>query len=344
MKNQSIARLRGGVRGLLSLIAALTLAFVLVGVLHLYAGDEAEVELKGTVFSRPDEAAGYGQWLVRGVVQDETTPRVYTVTVDADTKFGHGLPRIGDSVKVKGELSGPDEIYAQEVEREDDAGTIGEYENKGQVLERPASADGVGLWQLGVDSGAPLTVTADAQTRFSRGVPAVGQWVEVKGRLQSDGSVLAERMRVDDFEADELIVRLLPGVSPTALTARHPLTLVQSILISANIHLFASPAGEEVEDELVQKINTQDTDIVAWAEVNYAGGIPEGNPYDIWEWGGQEASGYVNQFAFDQIHLTSAAITVTGDGLVVAVIDSGVSLSHPALLDHLLAGVGPGGQ
>ncbi|MBI3958626.1 MAG: S8 family serine peptidase [Chloroflexi bacterium] len=89
---------------------------------------------------------------------------------------------------------------------------------------------------------------------------------------------------------------------------------------------------------MVQQINTQDPDIVAWAEVNYAGGIPEGNPYDIWEWGGQEESGYVNQFAFDQIRLTSAAITVTGSGLIVAVIDSGVSLSHPALRGHLLAG------
>jgi len=337
-KAKFLAQLRMGIRGAVSLIVALALAFVLVGVLQLSADDGSDVELQGVILNRPPGANGYGLWLVRGTVQEETAAQVYTVTVEASTQFKHGLPRIGERVKIKGALNGPGQIYAQEVEREDDGGNIGEYENKGQVLERPASADGRGLWQLRIDSGVPLTVTADAQTRFARGIPAVGQWVEVKGRLQSDGSVLAGQMRVDDFRADELIVRLRPGVSPTELTARHPLTLAQSILASANIHLFASAPGEELEEDILQKIITQDSNIVAWAELNYAGGIPEGNPYDIWEWGGQEASGYVNQFAFEQIHLTSAAITVTGAGLIVAVIDSGVSLSHPALFGHLLAG------
>jgi hypothetical protein len=129
------------------------------------------------------------------------------------------------------------------------------------VVARPAGADGIGTWQLSIDSGAPLTVTATAQTRFPTGIPAVGEWVEVRGALQSDGSVLAERIRLDDFEADQLIVRLRPGVSPADLTARHPLTLVQSILLSANIHLFASAAGEEVEGDLVQQISARRTGI-----------------------------------------------------------------------------------
>ena len=337
-KSELLTWLPAGIRGTISLIIALSLAFVLVGVLHLYAEDGSEVELQGVVLNRPPGVGGFGLWRVRGTLKDESAPHVYTVTVDAGTTFGHGLPRIGDRVKVKGQLNSPLEIYALQVDREDGGGNIGEYENKGQVLERPANADGIGLWLLRIDSGAPLTITADALTRFARGIPAAGQWVEVKGRLQSDGSVLAELMRVDDFRADELIVRLRPGVPPAALVSRHSLTLTRSILASANIHLFVSASGQEMEEEILQEIKTEDADIVAWAELNYAGGIPEGNPYDIWEWGGQEASGYVNQYAFDQIHLTSTSITVTGAGLIVAVLDSGVSLSHPALNGHLLAG------
>lgn len=339
MKNQSRSFFR---RWFLALAAALTLVVVLMGGLHASASNgadgETEVELRGVVLRHPADPAGHGQWLVRGATQEGVDPQVYTVTVDTGTQFDHGLPRVGDRVKIKGETTGAQTIHAQEVDREDDQGNSGAYETKGRVVLRPAGANGIGDWQIAIDSAAPLTVTATAQTRFPTGVPALNEWVEVRGALQSDGSALAERIRIDDFEADQLIVRLRPGISPAELTARHPLTLVQSILISANIHLFASAAGGEMEGDLVQQISAQDEDIVAWVEVNYAGGIPEGNPYDIWEWGGQENSGYINQFAFEQIGLNSAAITVTGGGLIVAVIDSGVSLSHPALAGHLLAG------
>ena len=324
-------------RWILSLALALALTFVLVESFHLYA-DEGDVELQGAILLRPPGAGGMGEWLVRGTLTDGNPPQTYTVVADAKTQFDHGLPRIGDRVRIKGTQNAPLLIFAREFDRENSAGNPGKYETKGQVAQRPASPDGTGTWQLVVDASSPLTVTADANTRFPRGIPDIGQWVEVKGALQGDGTLLAERMRVDEFVADQLIVRLKSGVNPAELSARHPLTLVQSILASANIHLFASATGEELEGDWVQDINSQDRDIVAWAEVNFARGIPEGNPYDIWEWGGQEISGYTNQFAFEQIHLDSATITETGAGLIVAVIDSGVSLSHPALISHLVAG------
>ena len=213
MKNQLMSFSH---RSFLALAVALALVFVLMGALHVSAndgaGDETEVELRGVVLRHPEDPAGHGLWLVRGAVQEGAAAQVYTVTVDAGTKFGHGLPRIGDQVKIRGDATGAQTIYAQEVEREDDGGNSGEYENKGQVVARPASAYGIGTWQLSIDSGAPLTVTATAQTRFPTGIPAVGEWVEVRGALQSDGSLLAERIRLDDFEADQLIVRLRPGV------------------------------------------------------------------------------------------------------------------------------------
>ncbi|RME51915.1 MAG: hypothetical protein D6790_19255, partial [Caldilineae bacterium] len=88
---------------------------------------------------------------------------------------------------------------------------------------------------------------------------------------------------------------------------------------------------------VVNMLKTQDADIVVWAELNYTGGIPEGNPYDIWEWGGQDASGYINQQAFAQVHMPPS-LTYTGRGITVALIDTGVALAHPALTGHLAAG------
>lgn len=332
-------RLRGG-RGLVGLVVwagALLLLFGLAQTPRLYAG-AGDVELRGTVLNRPAAPNGIGLWSVRGSLKDEEGVRVYTVTVGIDTELDHGLPRIGDRVKVKGQSIGARHIAAERLDREDGDGSPGGYETHGLVTVRPAGADGVGVWQLEIDQSGPLTVTATAQTRFVHGIPQVGQWVEVKGQLQTDGSLRAERMRVDEFEADEVIVRLRPGIVPAQLTSRRPLTLVHSILSETNIHLFASATDGEVEQELVQQMLTQDKDLVVWAELNFAGGIPEGNPYDIWEWGGQEESGYINQLAFAQVGLTSATITATGLGQIVAVIDSGVSLSHPALAAHLLAG------
>ena len=77
--------------------------------------------------------------------------------------------------------------------------------------------------------------------------------------------------------------------------------------------------------------------MVIWAELNYAGGIPEGHGYKTWHWGGDNPSGYINQNAFAQVNLPGQS-NLQGAGQVIAVLDTGVDLNHPALQGHLLPG------
>lgn len=81
----------------------------------------------------------------------------------------------------------------------------------------------------------------------------------------------------------------------------------------------------------------QDPDIV-WAEPNYKSGFPEANPYSTWKWGGAETSGYVNQYAFEQIGLAPALDSYQGVNKTVAVLDTGVDLNHPTLVARLIPG------
>src|SRR5690606_25958339 len=85
---------------------------------------------------------------------------------------------------------------------------------EGAIVSLPASSQMTGTWVLSIDENRQLTVTATADTRFrpeGRHYYHVGQWVEVKGHRQPDGSLVAERIRVDDYEAGEIVVRLRDG-------------------------------------------------------------------------------------------------------------------------------------
>ena len=65
--------------------------------------------------------------------------------------------------------------------------------------------------------------------------------------------------------------------------------------------------------------------------------IPEGHGYKTWHWGGDNPSGYINQNAFAQVNLPGQS-NLQGAGQVIAVLDTGVDLNHPALQGHLLPG------
>lgn len=295
--------------------------------------DPAEIEITGAVRAAPAQPDGRGTWQVLAIEHQ----RLYTVVTTFETEFKNGIPRLNQTVKVKGFLNNARQIRAKEIESQVDGG--GETVRlRGRLLRTPDNTTGVGNWVM--EAGATLTYTlvVNNGTRLDNGVPAPGAWLEARGRWQVDGSLLADRIRVDDHAASQVIVRLADGVLSTTVASKYGLLPLRTLVASGNIHLFQT--GDDQEFGIINQLKA-DTSQVIWAELNYAGGIPEGHGYKTWHWGGNDPSGYINQDAFAQINLPAnlpGQNNAQGNGVVIAVLDTGIDLTHPALKDRLLPG------
>lgn len=312
----------------LAAMFALTLGMTLAAPLGLPASD-GEVEIQGRVTAAPGDASGIGTWTVQ-----EAGNVNRTVIATPATEFPDGVPGVGQMVTVKGILQGDGPILAARFEWSGTGGA--ETEIKGMVESRPLTTTGIGPWVIQIGQGLTETVVADAATRFDRGIPQVGQRVEAKAVSQPNGTLRATRLRPDDFENGQVVARLATGVLSATVAARYNLTPQSILLASADIYLFGTANVDDDVQNLTGLLNS-DPDIL-WAELNYVGGIPAGNPYTIWKWGGQDQSSYVNQAAFQQVNLDPALDHFQGNGVTVAVLDTGADLTHPALVSHLLPG------
>jgi subtilisin family serine protease len=76
---------------------------------------------------------------------------------------------------------------------------------------------------------------------------------------------------------------------------------------------------------------------VLYAEPNFLGETPEGQQRTSWAAGGSEEE-FVAQWAAEKIRLDEAHTMTRGAGVIVAVLDTGVDLTHPQLAGRLLPG------
>ncbi|MCA9987891.1 MAG: S8 family serine peptidase [Anaerolineales bacterium] len=76
-----------------------------------------------------------------------------------------------------------------------------------------------------------------------------------------------------------------------------------------------------------------------FAEPNFISESPEHSGQDVWAWGGQDSEPYAGQSALAQLNIVPAHELTRGAGSLVAVIDTGVQLDHPALASHLVPGL-----
>lgn len=154
-------------------------------------------------------------------------------------------------------------------------------------------------------------------------------WLPVMS-IQADDS--------DDFVSDQVVVKLnlAQGATIEALNAKYSTTTLSTLLASAGIYLLQIPTGSTpavVVDDM-----QEDTALVVYVEPNFIGDLPVGGSHTTWAWGGNDPAPFANQYAPDLINLPEAHAITRGTGVIVAVLDSGVQVDHPALAAVLLDG------
>ncbi len=183
-------------------------------------GDEGEVEFRSPIVSLPSDPNLNGDWVVGN----------FTVTVNVTTTV---LPTrtaavVGAIAEVKAMHQTDGSLLASRIKIEDASVFENEVEFKGTI----SNLTGTGPYTMTV---ANHTVKTDAQTQIS-GTLANGALVEVRGLLQTDGSVLASFIKVED-QAGPVEVKFIAHISgslPTNLIGTWSFDNGQSVTVTTS--------------------------------------------------------------------------------------------------------------
>lgn len=298
----------------------------------------------GIVISRP--VTHIGLWII-----SDTAKTLTSFNATDATKID-GLLDIGDCVEVRPSESDPtvaekiiqkhdhhcnnnddnsddDHDDKRENDWDDDDHNWRQSEVEGTIVTLPEGL--IGEWTIAYGANRTLTFVTDEKTHFHpRGEDAlqlfaVGRWVEVNVTRSRGGIYTAKFVRIDDYELGEIVVRLeSPAISET-IASKYGLVLSSTLLNQANIYLYAT--NEDDEQKVAERIAKERG--VIWAEVNYVNSVPEQEGYKTWGWGGPtEPDAYLGQSAYQQIRLGYTSRSYQGDGIVVAVLDTGIYAPH----------------
>jgi subtilisin family serine protease len=142
-----------------------------------------------------------------------------------------------------------------------------------------------------------------------------------------------------EFVDNEVIVELAPEADANQIAADHQLTVLEQ-LDDTDIYRMGFSSDRTVEQVLDELDDEQQIETV---EANYIGEIPELNPRTIPFLDprtipfldGASPGEYFDQAALQRIRADEAHGITRGQGVTVAVIDTGIDPSHPALSDRI---------
>lgn len=132
---------------------------------------------------------------------------------------------------------------------------------------------------------------------------------------------------------NEVLVKLFNAADLPAVLAENRLVLVDQFGRRA-IYRLQAPAGTDVE-ALAQRLLADPR--VQYAEPNFLQETPNGQRGEQWAIGG-DAGVFATQWNTRALRLQEAHSVTQGAGITVAVLDTGVDASHPALAGRLAPG------
>ena len=138
---------------------------------------------------------------------------------------------------------------------------------------------------------------------------------------------------LDQPAADQAIVRLIDGIDPVAFADSYQFTVLRS-MPGRNIHLLGLNPSVADADEIA---DLDKDDGTVWAEYNYSSQAPEGRPRRYFSSGGYSAPQAADAPPPAVLNI-DAASCVTGAGVIVAVLDTGIDAGHSALGGQVLGG------
>jgi subtilisin family serine protease len=207
----------------------------------------------------------------------------------------------------------------------------------------PAESDDDDDWEEDDDSPAPSqpVTTDDDDDRDDDGRDDDGddEDSDDDSDENQDGDRADDESDDDDWDQtfdrevpDQAIAQLQLGVDPNAFAARYGATVLR-VIPTSNVVLLQLDPGMDDAGELAGM--TSDGD-VAWSEMNFTNQAPEGRPrYFFTSTAGE--SQIVNAPALpDGLDFTPEMSCATGDSVIVAVLDTGIDVSHPDLVANVL--------
>lgn len=146
-------------------------------------------------------------------------------------------------------------------------------------------------------------------------------------------SVVANSLQ--DHEPDQIVIKLTQPstIDIDLINQVYGTSTLMPLYNHQNVFLLKAPPG--INAEQLVEIMAQDPRL-EYAELNYFNETPESGSTDrIYGWGGYESSPYQGQKASVEMELEEVHTYNRGAGIVVAIIDSGVQLDHPELVESL---------
>jgi len=140
----------------------------------------------------------------------------------------------------------------------------------------------------------------------------------------------------DDFETGEVLVKLFQASDLPAIASEFGLDPTPLDQFGARA-IFRMHILDDDSSPLEKAQELAADARVKYAEPNFLAETPESRQRSGWAIGGDSGT-FVAQWAHKKIRLTRAHELSKGKGIVVAVLDTGVELTHPKLAAKLIAG------